>query len=253
VQTNQTFGRRGVKSAPKPAVIRGDAASTVPLANSEFVKLIRFGFIFLAVMFASGFSLFLWATSQTPSPEAQPIVGRPEMFVITERAPRHTCAREACGIVGELYKRTKVEIYETAGGWARISAPYDAGCVDERSQYVDTMNDQCNQLNGIVDGKFAEWIELDRLSADTPADPAAGKSGIAAAMAHSDDYSKYGARFEAAATKAIQSGICTLDQIEASDGWYTSPSYKGSVYFMFCGERRVWMDMADLSVVKFDG
>ena len=72
-------------------------------------------------------------------------------------------------------------------------------------------------------------------------------------MARADDYGTHGTSFEAAAAKAIQEGLCTEKQLITSDGWMASQSYAPkTVYFTFCGERRVWIDVAKLSVVKYE-
>lgn len=186
-----------------------------------------------------------------PTEPAGPV--RQEMFVTSERAVRHTCASATCGDVGELFYRERVEVFETVDGWVRVSQPYDAACFNGRSEYVDALNDQCTTSNGIVDGKFAEWIAAAELSTEKPEDLSAGKSGIAAAMAHSDDYLTHGVKFEAAAAKLMQSGLCTDEELAASYGFSASTNYPGRpVYFVFCGEGRRWIDLSTMAIVKSD-
>jgi len=232
-----TFGKKPREAAPEERMAPGKVilvTSAVPT---------------IAVGIGGG--LLLFAAAEPEPIQATPT--RPEMFVTAQRAKRHSCAHETCGIVGELYTRTKVEVFETVDGWVRVTEPYHASCVNGRSEYVDSRNDQCMASNGIVDGQFAEWIQVDQLSAERPADPAEGKTGLAAAMAHSDDYATHGDRFEAAAAKLMQSGICTKEQLEASRGWNVSTNYpEKAVYFIFCDERRAWVDIGTLSVVKFE-
>ena len=82
-------------------------------------------------------------------------------WVTSDRLNRHTCPSTDCGIVGQLVFREGADVFEDKDGWARISQHYDASCANGRSEYVDSGDSRCAPENGIVDGKFAEWVETD--------------------------------------------------------------------------------------------
>ena len=96
-------------------------------------------------------------------------------WVTVDRLNRRTCPKESCGSVGVLFFRENASIYEEQNGWARISKYYDASCQNGKSEYVDSGNASCNPANGIVDGRFAEWVSSQFLSSNKPNDPAAGQ------------------------------------------------------------------------------
>src|SRR5690606_32521584 len=102
--------------------------------------------------------------------------------------------------------RERVTILEEREGWARITEPYDASCIAGRSEYVDSGNDACDPSNGIVDGKFSEWVSLQYLSEEAPPDPAAGATGLHALIANSDDYRRYADAFASAASQLLADG-----------------------------------------------
>lgn len=67
--------------------------------------------------------------------------------------------------------RESAHVYERRDGWARISEPHLAACIEGRSDYVDTGDARCVADNG-VEGRFAEWVRLSH-----PHDNSPGLSG----------------------------------------------------------------------------
>ena len=101
--------------------------------------------------------------------QPEPAAGVSDRYwVTTDRLKRRTCPSTACGIVGQLFFREGTTVYEQTDGWARISNYYTASCVNGRNEYVDSGNSRCTPDNGIVEGKFAEWVSADFLSQDRP-------------------------------------------------------------------------------------
>jgi len=173
--------------------------------------------------------------------------GSREAWVTVDRLNRRTCPGERCGSVGAMFFREKATIYEDSMGWARITKVYDASCKDGISEYVDAGNARCEPANGIVNGKFAEWVSLQYLSVDRPADPAAGATGDFALISGSDDYRTYKNVFAKAAADLIASGQCTRADFEEMGGWYKSTNHRTQpIYFTYCGgmriENRLYLD-----------
>ena len=166
-------------------------------------------------------------------------------WVTVDRLNRRTCPSAACGIVGQLFFREAATVYEQRGGWARISNDYAASCVNGRSEYVDTGNNRCTPDNGIVDGRFAEWVSAEFLSQEQPPDPAAGATGIEALVAQSDDYRIYKAAFEKAAQSLISSGQCSEADFREIGGWLKSSDHRDQpIYVMYCGGGWTYLDAA---------
>jgi len=168
---------------------------------------------------------------------SSPLLAADKHWVTVDRLNRRTCPDIHCGVVGQLFYREGVTIFEEKEGWARISKYYDASCRDGQSEYVDAGNATCSAPNGIIDGQLAEWVSLMFLAPTRPADPAAGESGIAKVVGNSDDYRKHKAAFVRATEKLIASGRCTLGDFEQSGGWLKSTTtYRNQpVYFSYCG------------------
>lgn len=118
-----------------------------------------------------------------------------------------------------------------------MTKPYDASCVDGRSQYVDTGNAACDPANGITDGQFAEWVSAEYLSDTRPPDPAAGASGTEELIAGSDDFARYRTAFAEAAQSLIAQGQCSEGDFREMGGWMKSVnSHRNEpVYFIYCG------------------
>jgi Protein of unknown function (DUF4236) len=162
--------------------------------------------------------------------------GEDRYWVTADRLNRRTCPSTACGIVGQLFFREAATIYEQKNSWARISTYYDASCNNGRSEYVESGNNQCKSENGIVDGKFAEWVSVQFLSQDRPPDPAAEAKVTEALVAQSDDYRIYKAAFVRAAEDLISTGQCSAADFKEMGGWMKSISHKDQpIYFTYCG------------------
>lgn len=140
---------------------------------------------------------------------------------------------------------------ETQGGWVRISRHYDAGCSSGLSDFVDFGNDQCIGGNGIVDGQFAEWVEMAGLSPERPADPAEGATGLAKIIGQSDDFNLYQTQFVEAAQRLIELGACTETQLADFGGFFASVSLKPrKAYFIHCGMEKYYLDVATMEIFR---
>lgn len=155
-------------------------------------------------------------------------------WVATARLPRHTCPSSKCGMVGKLYYREAVRVIVHKAGWARITELYDASCVNGSSEYVDSGNDRCDSRNGIVDGKFAEWVLSSSLSATRPADPEASAKGVYKLVAGSDDYLFHKQAFLEAAQSLFHRNKCTERDFLNWGGWVKSTRRGSNWYFMAC-------------------
>ena len=175
--------------------------------------------------------------ARTPSPAPGADEKR---WVTAERLNRRTCPSAACGIVGQSFFRDGHPILETKDGWARVTTFYDAFCQGGRSQFVDRGNARCASENGVVEGKFAEWVSLKFLSKERPPDPAAGATGDEVLVAKSDDYRRYKSQFLTAANSLIALGRCSKQDFIDNAGWTKSiTGYRDQpVYFIRCGRRQ---------------
>lgn len=173
-----------------------------------------------------------------------------QRWVTTERLDRRTCPSRRCGVVGQLVFRESARVYETADGWARITEPYDASCVSGRSEYVDSGEAACAEPNGIVDGRFSEWVEATSLSTTRPADPAETATPDESLVAQSDDFQRHRRAFATAAAQLIADRRCTRQDFLEMGGWMKSVNqYRDQpVYFTYCGgmtnANRIYLDAA---------
>lgn len=162
--------------------------------------------------------------------------GEGKLWVTSQYIDRHTCASETCGVVGRLSFREGTTILETEGDWARITQPYDASCVNGVSEYVDEGDANCTVDNGIVEGRFAEWVQLADLSPARLADPAETAAENERVVAQSDDFAQHRDAFVTAATQLIADGRCTAAEIEEMGGWVKSTNERNrAIYFTYCG------------------
>ena len=158
-------------------------------------------------------------------------------WVTSDRLNRHTCPSDDCGIVGQFFFRDGTEILEETGDWARVSRYYDAACIDGESDFVDSGNRECSPDNGIVNGDFAEWVELSFLSAERPRDPAERATDMESLVSGSDDFSQYRHVFYEAATNLIASGQCQESDFRRNSGFIKSMLQRDEpIYFTYCGE-----------------
>ena len=157
-------------------------------------------------------------------------------WVTFDRLNRHTCPSTDCGIVGQFVFREGADVFEDKDDWARVSQYYDASCASGRSEYVDSGDSRCDPENGIVDGKFAEWVEADFLSEDRPPDPAADVTDVEALISGSDDFQKYRSAFAQAAQSLVSSGRCREADFREWGGWIKSTNNRNQpIYFIYCG------------------
>ncbi|MHA6689075.1 hypothetical protein [Devosia sp. A449] len=153
--------------------------------------------------------------------------------------------------MGEFYYREGVQPLEILDGWVRVSKYYDASCNGGRSDYVDTGNAQCTQSNGIVDGQFAEWVVEASLSADRPADPAEGATGLAKSIGGSDDFNIYRPQLLQAAQRLIDGNLCTETQLAESNGFMASVNLRPrKAYFVRCGDERYYADLTTMEIFQ---
>lgn len=158
-------------------------------------------------------------------------------WVISERLNRHTCPSKNCGVVGQYFFREGAEIFESKAEWGRVSKYYSASCSNGISEYVDSGNAKCEPENGIVDGKFAEWVVMKSLSEQRPRDPALDAKASERLVAKSDDFRKYRKVFVEAADALIRNRQCKEKDFIEWGGWIKSTNHRiEPIYFMYCGD-----------------
>lgn len=169
----RTFGKRNA-IRPTSGSINPPSSALPQTGLSSVQTWLLAGAAFLG---ATGVGAFMLMGSAPPTPT--PTVSIPEdmIWVTSQRLARHSCPSVACGIVGEFYYREGVQPLETRDGWVRVSKYYYASCTNGQSDYVDSGNAQCSQINGIVDGQFAEWVEGLRPFGGTTSGPRRGRDG----------------------------------------------------------------------------
>ena len=99
---------------------------------------------------------------------ALPAFASSTYWVVSKQVDRRTCPSEQCGAVGFLLFRDKADVIDIKSGWARISKDNDAQCSDGRSGIIESGNDECSAKNGIVNGRFSEWVPVQQLSKTRP-------------------------------------------------------------------------------------
>ena len=169
----------------------------------------------------------------------QPALAAADTWVTAERLNRRTCPDATCGVVGQLFFREKATVFEVQNDWGRVSKYYDASCENGISEYVDSGKAACSEDNGIVQGRFAEWVSMKYLSKTRPTDPSAGATGDYALIKGSDDYQIYKDVFAKAASDLIAKGQCTENDFSEMGGWVKSANRSGPVYFSYCGGMHV--------------
>ena len=202
------------------------------------IAAIVFGVTFVAV--------YIVIAPTTEPPTIADAAADEGMWVAAEDgADRHTCPSAECGVVGRLFHREAATVLEERDGWARVTEPYDASCVAGRSEYVDHGQADCVSENGIEDGRFAEWVQLNKLSAQRPADPGAGATGAAKLVAQSDDFHRFEGEFVRAAEALIASGDCNPRDFTEMGGWMKATNKPG-IYFTYCGggSDRIYLDVS---------
>lgn len=94
-------------------------------------------------------------------------------WVAADGLRRHTCPSEDCGVTGRFFFRESLFVYETRGGWSRVTHYRSAGCYNGRSVYVESGSAECSAANGIVHGEYAEWVRSEFLAGQRPDEPLA--------------------------------------------------------------------------------
>lgn len=89
-------------------------------------------------------------------------------WVAPERLNLRSCPSSDCGVVGRLNRGAVVKLHETRGEWARISAYYDAQCVEGASLAVISGDWRCVGANGVFSGRLADWVSMRHLSSSDP-------------------------------------------------------------------------------------
>lgn len=159
-------------------------------------------------------------------------------WVGVERLNRRTCPSTDCGIVGQFFYREAIQVWEENNGWARVTDYYSASCLGGRSEYVDVGNSTCSADNGIENGRFAEWVSKEHLTASRPPNPSQGTSGDEQLVAGSDDFMRYRVEFTQAAQALISQRHCTEQDFLNIGGWIKSMNYRDQpVYFTYCESR----------------
>ncbi|MFA4836437.1 MAG: hypothetical protein WC749_10260 [Dehalococcoidia bacterium] len=166
-------------------------------------------------------------------------LGQEKLWVTTDRTDRYTCPSTECGVAGRLMFREGVDILERKGKWVRITKTYSASCTGGVSEYIKSGNRACTAVNGIKDGKFAEWVQSKDFSRDRPKDPSEDASGDYSLVKGSDDYRIYKDPFAKAARALIDDATCTEDDFKEMGGWMASTNRGKGVYFTYCGGMKV--------------
>jgi hypothetical protein len=187
---------------------------------------------------------------------ASPSAGADTYWVTADLLNRRICPSTHCGIVGQLFYREGVTVYEQRGDWVKISTPYDASCREGESDDGDAGGTTCSDSNGMEDSKSAEWVALKYLAATRPAHPGDGEEGIAKVVSNSDDFMTYKSTFVKATHELVTSGRCTLDDFRRMSGWLkTITTYHDRpVYFTYCGglnlPNRIYLNAATGQILQ---
>lgn len=188
--------------------------------------------------------LTLIVSSQIPSAMAK---NESKLWVVVDRTERHTCPSSKCGVAGKLFFQGRRRFSRKKGEWVRITEPYSASCVGGESEYIKEGNKSCTRKNGIVNGKFSEWVKFSDLSSERPSDPAENASGDDTLIKGSDDYRIYKKEFSSAARKLINEGVCTESDFKEIGGWMASSNKGENIYFTYCGgmtlSNRIYLDV----------
>jgi len=168
---------------------------------------------------------------------ASPSFAADTYWVTADILNRRSCPSTHCEIVGQLFYREGVTVYEERDGWVRISEPNDAPCREGQSDDVDAGGTSCSDSNGKEYSESAEWVALKFLTATRPAHPGDGEEGIAKVVSNSDDFMKYKSTFVKASNELVTSGRCTLKDFRQMSGWLKTvmTDHETPVYFTYCG------------------
>jgi len=124
-----------------------------------------------------------------------------------------------------IYKGQAVNVYEIENEWARVSEYY----------------------NGKYEGKsksVARWVLAKDLSASKPIEKKiATNSPVAKALKGSDDFSKHSKKMIEVSEGLINSGKCSLKELEEMGGWARSSNRGSGVYFTYCANNKIYLNV----------
>ena len=193
-------------------------------------------FIIISVILIAKFGNKIEPAHIEPQVPSVPAIPSPDQYwVVSDKAETRTCPSASCGSSGALVFREGAKILETKNGWVRITEPYNASCVNNKSEYIKNGNANCTKENGIENGKFSEWVQLNQLSKTRPNQPGANATGTEALIKDSDEFQKYKKQFVIATEQLIKEHRCTAKDFQETGGWLQATTYKEPVYFVMCG------------------
>lgn len=143
----------------------------------------------------------------------------PSKYVKVDRAEVRLSPAANGKITNTLFLHQRVDVYETKGGWVRISKFYNG------------------EVEGMK-GDVARWVALRDLSEVKPPEEnlPPGSPAIAQAIKGSDDFQKHKDQFINASQDLIKNGRCTIDDFSRQGGWWKSSNHLNQpIYFTYCG------------------
>ena len=221
---------------------------------------------FVLMVFVNAITLFVVVFTKSEVPVTHPAKSdqtasqgaqdtRNEFWVAIDEVDKHSCPSLDCGVVGRLSFRDPVTLLERKGGWARISEPRKALCVNGHTRYVVSGDDRCVASNGINGGTYYDWIKEEGLSEQLPSSGSPGIDHFEAIVAGSDDFRRNRDVFAAAAQRLIEASTCTKDELKNQGGFSRVDGAGGqNVYFVYCGgdtmSDRVFIDTKTQQVFR---
>jgi len=162
------------------------------------------------------------------------LAGSTTKWTTADRLTVRTCPSQSCGVTGWVTDGTRVSVYEERNGWSRIEELRSAMCVNGESGAVDSGNNACTAVNGIVDGRFTRWVSSAYLSDNRPEAPTTVAKCNNFGLENSDNYRQYSEQFCTAATKMVNDRKCTSKDFRDWN-WTSSPAKGRDYYFTYCG------------------
>lgn len=160
---------------------------------------------------------------------------------------RYICFLSKCGVVGKLFFREGVDFLEKKGEWVCIIELYLVLCVGGESEYIKEGNKFCIRKNGIVNGKFLEWVKFSDFSSERLLDFVENVSGDDILIKGFDDYCIYKKEFFLVVRKLINEGVCMESDFKEIGGWMVLSNKGKNIYFIYCGGmmllNRIYLDV----------
>lgn len=175
------------------------------------------------------------------------------LYVVPDTLNKRTCPSTSCGIVGQVMKGNKLSVLAKENGFARVT-DYNDSCTNGIHDWVKAGDNRCTQANGMRNGKFAEWVSLNHLSAEPPKAPPA--NGIDYSLVKdSDDFDRHRDIFLKTSLKLISDGRCSRADFKKYQWWKSTTTYKNKpVYFTYCGaahvDNRIYLNVSNGKVFK---